>query len=205
MIYLFSGTPGSGKSLHVAQLIKNRLRANMPIIANFDINRDYVKNYDGNYYYVDNTDLNVDDLVGFSNEYFALHTFKEESILLVLDEAQLLFNCREWEGNSRKAWVTFFTQHRKYGYKIILIAQFDRMLDRQIRSLIEYEYIHRKVSNYGALGRIFSIASGGSLHVAVKMWYPLRDKVGSDFFRARKSLYRIYDSYNKFSGDTSGQ
>lgn len=201
MIYLYSGTPGSGKSLHVAQIIKNRLRANMPIIANFDINSEYVKNYEGNYYYVENSELKVSDLETFSHEYFALHPFKEEAILLIIDEAQLLFNCREWDGISRKAWISFFTQHRKYGYKVILIAQFDRMLDRQIRSLIEYEYIHRKVSNYGALGRIFSFASGGSLHVAVKMWYPLRDKVGSDFFRSRKSLYRIYDSYNKFSSN----
>ena len=36
---------------------------------------------------------------------------------------------------------------------MILIAQFDRMLDRQIRSVIEYEHIHRKVKNIGVWGK----------------------------------------------------
>ena len=51
-------------------------------------------------------------------------------------------------GNGIKAIVlngSHFSQHRKLGYRVILIAQFDRMLDRQIRSVLEYEYIHRKV------------------------------------------------------------
>lgn len=203
MIYLYSGTPGSGKSLHVAQIIVNRLRSRMPVIANFDVNRDYVKNYDGNFYVVDN-DIQPEELITFSHEYFTLHRFKEESILLVLDEAQLIFNCREWDAHSRKAWVSFFTQHRKYGYRVILIAQFDRMLDRQIRSLIEYNVIHRKVSNYGTAGRIFSVLALGQLHVAVKVWYPINTKVDSEFFVARRRLYRIYDSYKQF-GDAGSK
>ena len=39
MIYLYSGTPGSGKSLHTARDIRDALRLRkMPVIANFDIN-----------------------------------------------------------------------------------------------------------------------------------------------------------------------
>ena len=52
----------------------------------------------------------------------------------LIGEAQILFNSRDWGSNSNKrmAWIKFFSQHRKYGYNFIMIAQFDKMIDRQI-------------------------------------------------------------------------
>ena len=145
MIKLFSGTPGSGKSLHTAEKIYYALRAGRPVICNFDINREFVKGRRGrkcDFTYIANDQLSVEFLLSLSTSYFSNHRMREDWILLVLDEAQLLFNAREWGQNGRKEWLSFFSQHRKYGYEIILVAQFDRMLDRQIRSLIEYEFIH---------------------------------------------------------------
>lgn len=72
------------------------------------------------------------------------------------------------------------------------------MLDRQIRALIEYEYIHRKISNFGWKGFLISAFAGGKLFVAVKMWYPMKERVGSEFFRAKKFYYSLYDSYARF-------
>ena len=72
--------------------------------------------------------------------------------------------------------AVFFSQHRKYGYDVTLIAQFDRMIDKQLRGLIEYEYIHRKLSNYGFGGKIMSLIFGGNTFVVVQMWYPLKLK-----------------------------
>lgn len=40
MIYLYSGTPGSGKSLHQADDIFWDLRLNKPVVANYPINED---------------------------------------------------------------------------------------------------------------------------------------------------------------------
>ena len=85
------------------------------------------------------------------------------------------------------------------GFEVVLVAQFDRMLDRQIRSLIEYEWIHRKVSNFGIQGKIFSLLFGGKLFVAVKVWYPMKQKVGSEFFMYKKKFSDIYDTYALFS------
>lgn len=135
----------------------------------------------------------------YSRDYFKDKTkIQEDKILLIIDECQMLFNAREWSVFNRKAWLKFFTTHRHYGYCIVLVAQFDRMIDRQIRSLIEYEYIHRKLSNFGWRGMMLNIIFGGKTFVAVKSWYPLKEKVGSEFFHARKKLYRIYDSYQTF-------
>lgn len=196
MIFLYSGTPGSGKSLHAAQIIINGLKHKRPIICNFDIS----KNVKGREYftYKDNEQLTPEYLMQYSRDYFKDKKIQEDKILLIIDECQMLFNAREWSVFNRKAWLKFFTTHRHYGYCIVLVAQFDRMIDRQIRSLIEYEYIHRKLSNFGWRGMMLNIIFGGKTFVAVKSWYPLKEKVGSEFFHARRKLYCIYDSYQTF-------
>lgn len=199
MISLYSGTPGSGKSLHLAKDIRDRAIFGKPTIANFPV---YLGKYKrANFTYKPNDELNPAWLIDYSRNYFRSHKYKEDAILLCIDECQLLFNAREWQQNGRNEWLSFFTQHRKYGYNIVLIAQFDRMIDRQIRSLIEYEFIHRKASNYGIGGMIFSLVSGGKLFVSVQMWYPLKARIGAEFFHARKRYYSIYDSYVTFDAN----
>lgn len=198
MIFLYSGTPGSGKSLHVASVIYWQIKRGLPAICNFEMNLDSIKGKRGYFKSLDNDEMQPSKLIKFSRHYFQKHKFSEDKILLVIDECQLLFNCREWNAQGRKEWMSFFTQHRKYGYKVILIAQFDRMVDRQIRSLIEYNIVHRKVSNFGMVGKIISLLSGCKLFVAVKIWYPLNQKVESQFFKAKKQYYSLYDSYKHF-------
>jgi len=206
MIDLYSGTPGAGKSLHAACTIYWHLRRGLPVIANFAIEPGYIKGYRYNFYEIDNGRLTPEILYSFSQAYFAKpgNRFKEEKILVVIDEAQLLFNARQWDAKGRAEWLSFFTQHRKYGIHVILIAQFDRMLDRQIRSVIEYEYRHRKVSNFGIYGKIMGLVAGGRLFVAVKVWYPLGEKVGQDFYGAKRRYYQLYNTYNMFSADSGG-
>lgn len=203
MIELYSGTPGSGKSLHCAEKIKRWLHQwKAPVISNFSFNAKACKPLGyGSLLIVNNSDITPDFLVYFSETYRKLRGWQsvpEEHILLVIDEAQILFNAREWQKGNRADWISFFTQHRKLGYRVILIAQFDRMLDRQIRSVIEYEYVHRKVKNIGKGGFALNFLSGGGLHVCVQIYKPLNEKVGSEFFKGNKSLYCLYDSYTRF-------
>lgn len=199
MIYLYSGTPGSGKSLDVARVIYYQLKKHIPCVCNFDINTKKINgSNEKDFIYYDNTSLDPSKLIDISKEYFKTHKFKEGQLLLVIDECQLMFNAREWNKEGRDSWLSFFTQHRKYGYDVILVAQFDRMIDRQIRSLIEYEQVHRKVSNFGLRGKLISLFAGGKLFVSVKVWYPMKERVGSTFFKANKKYYSLYDSYAKF-------
>lgn len=199
MIYLFSGTPGSGKSLHQASEIITFFKRGRPVIANYEVNQDYIKKYNATFTYVNYKELTPQFLIDYSVEYFKTHKFREGCIKLFIDECQLMFNAREWNAVGRDKWLSFFTQHRKYGFDIYLIAQFDKMVDKMIRSLIEYEYIHRKVSNYGIFGWIVSLLCGGKLFVSVEMWYPLKQKISSSFFIASKKQFKLYDSYNTFT------
>lgn len=198
-IFLYSGTPGSGKSLHQAENIYNRLRRGKPVVANYDVNLKAIPHAKGKFWYVPNDMLSPALLVAISNELFPRKRPKEGAIQLYIDEAQLLFNAREWSKPDRKAWLEFFTQHRKYGYDIFLIAQFDRMLDRQIRGVIEYEVKHRKVSNFGTIGLVLKLLTLGDCFVAITIWYDLKEKISSTFFHYHRRYSRLYDTYKIFN------
>lgn len=201
MISLYSGTPGSGKSLHVARRVYYSLLNGQTVFCNFEINFSLFKKKRPRFHYVPNWELSPDYLINQSNIYFQTHKRREDVLLLVIDECQLIFNAREWNAKGRNEWLSFFTQHRKYGYEIVLVAQFDHMIDKQIRSLIEYEEVHRKLSNFGLKGKILSLFMGGKTFVAVKVWYPMNEKIGSEFFHANRKLFSLYDTYSTF--DTS--
>ena len=193
MISLYSGTPGSGKSCHAAREIALRLqRKDSVVIGNFYFNTKAVKKCKGVYLYVPNHRLDPDKLLRFSRR-LSKHLgrrLREGEVKIYIDEAQLLFNSREYSSPDRRAWLSFFSQHRHYGYDVILLAQFDRMLDRQIRGLIEYDYIHRKISNAGKIGAVLGFLSRGNMFVCIKKWYPMKQTVDSNFFWAKKSVMK---------------
>lgn len=192
VIYLYSGTPGSGKSLHVARDILFKLNnKKQSVIANFDINLSLLNKKSGNFYFVDNSSLTVQFLVDFAKKNHVLG--KESQTLLVLDECQVLFNPREFSRSDRLCWNNFFSQHRKLGYNVILVTQNDRLIDRQIRCLIEYEVKHRKVNNF-KIGKLFPFKT----FACISFWYGVREKLNTEFFVYRKKYGLLYDSYNLF-------
>lgn len=198
MIYLYTGTPGSGKSLHAARDISDYLRLKkLPVVANFPINPE-TKGYE-RFTYRDNLHMTPEFLIEYARDFWGSDRMREDWILLVLDESQLLFNSRNWAAKDRMAWLEFFSQHRHLGYKIIMIVQSDRMIDRQIRSLAEYEFVHRKMGNMGVKGKLIKMFALGELYLCVERYYGLNEKIGVGVMRARKSLFALYDSYALFA------
>lgn len=196
MINLFTGTPGSGKSLDMARFIYSFNRQKKPVICNFEINTKKLRHSEL-FYYVENIDLTVDYLVDFASTYFKNRKLKESSIVLVIDECQMMFNSRDWSKPDRQAWNKFFQIHRHYGFDIYLVTQFDSMIDKQIRSLVEYNYIHRKLSNFGWKGWFLSaLFLSPRMFVSIKYWYPMKEKINSEFFRGRKKLYNLYNTFD---------
>lgn len=113
----------------------------------------------------------------------------------MIDEAQLVFNCREWLQKGRADWVSFFTRHRKYGYHIILITQMVKMLDNQCRGLLEYEVLHRKFSSFGLKGLILSLALlSPTLFACVRLWAPINEKIDSEVIRYSGRIGRLYNT-----------
>ena len=202
MIQFYSGTPGSGKSLHMAKDIYwyANMKKEKLIITNFEVDVSRLKNPD-RVVMLDNKQLKHPDILyDLAYDFNGVYGLKENNIILMIDEAQLLFNARTWNEVGRDQWLVFFTQHRKLGFMVILSAQFDGMIDKQIRALIEYQTIHRKCSNYGLYGLFLKLfCFGQDLFVGVETWYQLKERTNLSFYFARKKYYSLYDTYNLFS------
>lgn len=90
-IYLYSGTPGTGKSLHAASEIRLALnrRTPHPVIGNFPINGEIVRHPEW-YSYVPNANLDTKRLCDTADLFWQRSGigFKEDYLTLVLDECQ---------------------------------------------------------------------------------------------------------------------
>lgn len=203
MIALYSGTPGSGKSLHAAYRLIDWIRYRGNVIGNFPVNSNYFNRFPkfkrrkfGSFYYADNSALTVDSLRAYA---LSKHEpFKESQTLLIIDECASIFNSRNWSAPDRMKWIQFFQQHRKLGFDILLISQSDRLIDRQIRAFIETEYKHRCLKAYKVFGHILNTLTGG-MFIALEYWYGPNLKCGSEIFFLNRRKAAIYDSFKIFT------
>lgn len=194
---LFSGTPGSYKSYHAVKEAISWLKLGNNLITNFPLNyKNYLKKpIKGVYECVNNIDLTVDYLIDFAVEHH--HKGVKAQTLVIFDEASIKFNSRDFNMHDRMQWINFFANHRHFNYDVILITQQDRMLDRQIRGLIETEYKHRAVKNYKLLGMLINALFRGCF-MCVEIWYPCKLKNGSMFYIFNRKIASCYDTMALF-------
>lgn len=199
MIYVYTGTPGSGKSLHVIKDIVTKLKFGGNVICNFPVSAEKIKPFKkkklGEFVYKKNSDLTVKFLVDYAKNKHVKG--KEGQTLIIFDEAQAKFNSRDYRDSDRKEFNYFFTIHRHLGFNVILITQSDRLIDKQIRCLFEYEVKHRKINNFKFF-RFIPIKT----FACITTWYGVREKLGTEFFIYKKSLSDMYDSYSLFDIDS---
>jgi len=199
MITLYSGTPGSGKSLHASRKISEQLLRKRDVIANFPINEDIVtrkgKKQIGRFTYLNNKELTVAYLKDYAVKYHRVAV--EGQTIIVIDEAGTLFNSREASAKERKDWLEFFAIHRHYGFDMILISQHSMQLDRQIRYKIEYDVKHKKANNFKTMGLILTLLQVKTF-VAVTYWFNEKERIGAEVFRFRKRDARLYQSMMLF-------
>lgn len=237
MLYFYTGTPGSGKSLHMASVIYDSMWEGKNVIANFEINESYFTKAKhpeklGKFIYVSNREwltnaytnrvtvcpatgermkgvipdgryTYLDALYSFAQQFHKRDIFgrmKEHQTILVFDECQELFNNRTWAKSDRMDWISFFREHRKFGYDVYLISQDDKVIDKQLRNVLQFKVEHRSVKNYKAAGKLLAFLRGGELFVWILSNYQIRGKDGricSEYFTGRK-FYEFYDSYQTF-------
>lgn len=202
MIYFYSGTPGSGKSLDMAHEVYDWIRNRKKnVIANTMINIDAItdnKRNRGRFYYLDNYYFEPSFFYKYAKKFHK--PGKESQSLIVIDEAQMLFSpntvklkCQE-NKTYRQDWLRFFTQHRHIGFDIIIVSQFDKLIDAQIRCLFEFNVVHRKANNFGMIGALLTIFHI-PLFAKVTYWYGVNQVCEKKFFIYRKKFSKIYNSY----------
>ncbi|MDI2984197.1 zonular occludens toxin domain-containing protein [Clostridioides difficile] len=195
MIYFYSGTNGSGKSLHTARIIYNRLFVQKKdVIANFCINMNvyHSKSKKGKFFYVNNRDISPQLLKDYAKKFHIAN--KESQTLVVLDECSIKFSPRRFNDKDRLDWLEFFDQHRHFGYDFILISLKDRKIDRQIRDILEYDVVHRKANRFKIL-KFFPFP----VFIAVYNWYGVNVKDHVEFFTYRKRYGKFYDTFKDFN------
>lgn len=231
MITFYTGTPGSGKSFHLASIVQDYLKNyKCNVIANFEINLDNAaltrigwlktritdwsdgkikfRRYNkkplcGRFFYWDNSQITVKNLLAFAKQN---HKRRKRSVdqaqtLVLIDEAGIVFNCRGFGDVKRNEWVRFFAKHRHYNFDVILACQFDRQVDKQIRCCVEYEQIHRKLKNYRFLGWLFSTISGGNLFLIHENWYMNHLHIANRLMRYNPRVAALYDTLRDFDDD----
>lgn len=199
MLFVYTGVPGSGKSLHAANDIRFALNHGRPVMANFELASSAPVKDRSLYHYVPNDELTVSKIVDFCDAWWAdpSHEFREDFVLLVLDEVQILFNSRRWSEKGRMEWLELWSQSRKYGLKVILIAQSAKMIDNQFRQLLDTEINHRKVSSFGTLGFLISLPFRDRLFLRVSSLFQSGIRLGSEWSIGHKADMEMYDSYVK--------
>ena len=196
MVKFYSGTPGSGKSFHTALEMMQALYRKKNVISTVNIDMKKVtkngRKKTGQFVYVPILEIDPEFLYKYAVENHKKGS--EGQTLLVIDECQIIFDARSFQKKERTDWILFFSRHRHLGYNVILISQQDRMVDRQIRGMFEYEYRHRKINNFGLLWMLPI-----TMFVVVQYWYGTKDlRIGSQFLRYRRRIGSIYDSYTMF-------
>lgn len=196
-ISLYSGTPGSYKSYHAVKECISWLKLGRNLITNFPLNysNKINKPIEGIYQCVNNLDLTVDYLIDFAVKYHKPSV--RAQTLVVIDEASIKFNSRDFNLKDRMGWINFFANHRHFNFDVILITQQDRMLDRQIRGLIETEYKHRALKNYKFFGFLLNLIFHGCF-MCVEYWYPCKLRNGAQFCVFRQKIADCYDTMGLF-------
>ena len=221
MISMYTGSVGSGKSYHALDLglkvLKEKKNGQYRhVVANFPLKekkssklfdflpQDYVHKLENNYReqeerWIFNDEISVEYLISLSIE--KGWQGKESMCLVIIDEAGIIFNSRDWQaaGHVRTGWVKFLALSRKFGYDFIFVTQSDRMIDRQIRGLCEYEVKHRKANNSFMLSwlSIFKV----SLFMYVYKWYNTRLKANLRMALFNPSVASRYDTMRVFNFD----
>lgn len=201
-ISLYSGTPGSYKSYHATSDVVTWLGRGKNVIANYPVNANKYYNKRkklGIFKFVTNEQLTVDYLIKFARNNHKSGKLKAQT-LVVIDEASIKFNAREIDRKDRMEWIKFLANHRHYNFDIIMIAQNDRMIDRQIRGLLEYDIKHRALRNWNLSFAIASILCGGLYH-CVEYWYPCHLKTSTNLHKFNKKVANCYDTMALFNLD----
>nr|WP_321467274.1 zonular occludens toxin domain-containing protein [uncultured Desulfobulbus sp.] len=150
MIIGFTGTPGSGKTYEAVKKILDNIRMNRVVYTNID------GIFDPECVEMIKTYCNLSDLA-FTRllrpiesdqiEKFWMHV--EPGALVILDEIHKWFSNRDWQAEKNKQFGYWASTHRHHGYDVVLITQNIERVDAAVRSLLEWNYVYRKVNFLG--------------------------------------------------------
>ena len=175
MLYLYTGVPGAGKTLYaVSNLLKRKDFKGRPIFV------DGIKD-------LDHDKINYFDIP----EGESIQTWPKwapPGAIIVVDECQRIFRPRP-SGSKVPDYVAELETHRHRGLDFILITQHPRLIDINLRSLIEH-HTHLSKTNLG-IRRKLEWTTGGAKDPESRT--NIREALVS-VYKLDKSAYGLYKS-----------
>lgn len=221
MMQVYTGTPGSGKSLHCAHDIRFHLRLGHNVISTCYIDtslcfftpfQEWRFNRTGkrpkkqkhdkrekNFHYIDINKITPEFLYEFAARY---HVFgKEHQTVVYLDECVSIFSPTVIGNDTDKwnKWDRFFQFHRHLGFDIVLIPQSLKLISRKVIEYCEFDCRHYNRKHHGILGFVFSLLAGGLFSYSTYWRGVNRHPLESGFFTYKPLYGQMYNSYSQFS------
>jgi Zonular occludens toxin (Zot). len=150
MIEIFQGRIGGGKTYNAVLRMAGHMRKGGHVFTNIEVNWEGFK-------------ILCEKSFGFIAQDEQFHVLTTEQIpsvhkhiasgsqgcaaLVVVDEAQLFYNSRDWQKQD-KGLLTFLTQSRKVCVDMIFITQAATNIDKQFRVLCQYVWAFKDMKRF---------------------------------------------------------
>jgi hypothetical protein len=163
-IHLVTGTPGAGKSFYAVRRIAAAVDKGKPVATNVKLDGSAPHRLAGRNPLRRLLPGGRDKRAGeIARSVLVLDSIEqlmkvrlegrgEGRGVIVLDEASDWLNARTWNEGDRKRLVKWFSRHRHLGWDVYLIVQHEKMIDAQVRALVETEIQLRAMRKARAFG-----------------------------------------------------
>lgn len=191
MISVYTGFPGSGKSLHAVSLIYAHVKGKGLVVSNIDLagfaDNPYYQYHDFRWF------QNVENVKKVASEHFN----DKIKTMFVIDEAQVIFDSRNWSAQGRMDWNIFFSMHRHYRCNFVLVTQSYQNLDKRIRANVEYQCQHVNIKNATRMSHMFLQFLPDFMFLSNRFYANSKERIGSDWIFCWKKYTRLYNTYDR--------
>jgi hypothetical protein len=217
LIALVTGPPGAGKSYYAVRKAAKALQDGKIVAGNVELREDwpqYVARRDPVLWakpwararWLGEGERSARARFHFTEDLDELFRIRlagsrEGRGVMLLDEAHNWMNARSWSAGDRNRIVRFFSQHRKLGWDVYLIAQQAEMIDKQVRGLFEYHVHLRNLRKARFMGLPLSPVN---LFLSVWTWHAAtRVVVKREVYPLtwRKKLYSTTATFADLDGE----
>ncbi len=197
MIELYEGRLGGGKTYSAAVRMVDHVRRGGIVCTNVELIWSNFKKYISDLYGLEAED---DQFIPLREEQVGLfHRFTpsgtvELPVLVVIDEAHLVFNARDFAQTDKlyRETLTFLTQSRKVNTDVIFIAQSVLNMDKQFMRLVQFIWRFRDLAKWKIPG--LGIPYPLKQILAVQFDYDGKTVLQRSFINKDKRIFGLYNT-----------
>jgi len=192
MIECYEGRLGGGKTISAVLRMLDAWCAGATVFSNVAIKWEEVKKYVRQHWRMELDDRQFQFLDDEKIHNF--HRFTPSNSLVVIDEAHLWFNARDWSqtANTQRELLNFLTQSRKYKTDIIFITQAAANLDKQFMRLIQFVWRFRDMEKFRIPG--LGIKWPFKQIMQIQLDYDGKTVLQRKFWTKSKRIFALYDT-----------